>query len=332
MRTREATRTRMHVIIVSIFVLVVSIAVVALTDVIGQVSAIPQPRPVFTTPMKAPDHVGKKPTRRSPAMPRSVARPNASQPAVQHAPSTVGVSAPAIGQRWLIGRAMLNQLALSDPAAASFFNTPQAFVMSRSLTGYAATSIVYYSSYASFAEAVGGAGLATGAKWVLYDNEDWSATPLDEQQHPAYYMQAFATLAHAHGLLAMETPARDLVNTPGADCTRQRGETVDQAYIRCRIPADSRYADMFEIQAQADEGNAAQYAWLVGAARDQVLGVNPAATLMAGLTTDRGFSVAQIVACWHAATPIVKGFWMNTTAATVALTGQVLDTVQATSG
>jgi hypothetical protein len=332
--SRYVTRKRMPVVIATSLLLVASAAAVALTGVIGQVSAVPLTRPVVTTALKAPGHARAKPTRRPIASTRRGPRRKGSQPAAAHALSpAAGVSTPATGQRWMIERAMLSQLASSDPtAAASFFNTPQAFVFGKSHIGYAATSIVYYSAYASLAKALSGGTLPAGVQWVLYDNEDWSATPLVEQQHPAYYMRAFASLAHAHGLLVVETPARDLMNTPGADCTRQRGETLDQAYIRCQIPADARYADIFEVQAQADEGNAPEYAWLVGAARDQVLGVNRATTVMAGLTTDRGFSVAQIVACWQAARPIVKGFWMNTTTTTVALAGQVLDSVHASGG
>lgn len=219
--------------------------------------------------------------------------------------------------------------ALNRRDAQHFFDSGRSFVLGHAVRGYAAASVVGFRSYAAFAKKVG--QLHRG-QWVLYDNEHWSLTPVDEQRHPAKYMRKFAQLAHSHGLKVIETPARDLMSVPGADCVRQPGQTTDKAYLMCRIPQDARYADIYEIQAQADQPDTAGYTSFVKAARRKALDANSHLVLLAGLTSDRGGSPAQIFACWKATSKLVAGYWMNTNAGTSRAATKALTLIRQAGG
>lgn len=232
--------------------------------------------------------------------------------------------------RWLTERGSLTKIAaISRRDARHFFNSTRSFVVGHAVTGYAAAPVADFTSYAAFGKAVG--HLHRG-QWVMYDNEHWSITPVDEQRHPAAYMRKFAHLAHQHGLKVIEAPARDLMSVPHGDCTRQPGQTTDKAYLACGIPQDARYADIYEIQAQADQPTASSYTSFVKAARNHALAANPHLVLLAGLTTDRGGSPAQIFACWNATRKLVAGYWMNTNAGTIRVAANALTKIRQAGG
>ncbi len=60
----------------------------------------------------------------------------------------------------------------------------------------------------------------------MYDPENWSATPVNEQQDPVKYMTLFGQLAHANGLKVIQAPALDLGTVPGSVLPRQAGESA----------------------------------------------------------------------------------------------------------
>ena len=232
--------------------------------------------------------------------------------------------------RWLAESGSVTEIAANSRRdARHFFNSSRSFVLGQAVKGYAAVPVAGFRSFAAFANAVG--HLRSG-QWVLYDNEHWSFTPVVEQRHPATYMRKFAQLAHRHGLKVIETPARDLMAVPGGDCTRQPGQTTDRAYLACHIPRDARYADVYEIQAQADQPNSSAYTGFVKSARRQALAANPHLVLLAGLTTDRGGSAAQIVACWKSTSKLVAGYWMNTNAGTIPVATDALTRIRQAGG
>lgn len=233
-------------------------------------------------------------------------------------------------QRWLTGSGSLTEIAtMNRRDARHFFSSSRSFVIGHAVPGYAAAAVTDFKSYAAFGKVI--AHLHRG-QWVLYDNEHWSFTPVAEQRHPATYMRRFAHLAHQHGLNVIEAPARDLMSVPGGDCTRQPGQTTDKAYLACGIPQDARFADIYEIQAQADQPTASSYASFVKAARRQALGANPHLVLLAGLTTDRAGSPAQIVACWKVTNKLLAGYWMNTNTATVRVATNALTRIRQAGG
>jgi hypothetical protein len=245
-------------------------------------------------------------------------------------------SASQTSNRWLMDSNLLGSFLSQDPASARyFFNTYNAFDMNSSgsaVTGLLATPIRNYKSYAAFAQDIANNAIPSTVHWVMYDNEDWSYTPVTEAQHPAKYMKLFAELAHKHNLKVYEVPARDLMNVAGADCGVQSGETLDAAYIRCGIPADAQYADIYEVQAQADQSSTTAYANLVVAAKNQIRASAPHITFMSGLTTDRADTVTQIVNCWKATHTDVQGYWMNSTASTFNVASQALDQIRGYGG
>lgn len=256
--------------------------------------------------------------------------------AVTFALPVAGLAAPTASAastssaRWLTGSDSLTQIAaISRRDARHFFDSSRSFVLGHAVTGYAAAPVAGFRSYAAFTMAVG--RLHRG-QWVLYDNEHWSFTSVNEQRQPATYMRKFAKLAHQHGLKVIETPARDLMAVPGADCTPKPGQTTDKAYIACGLPRAARFADIYEIQAQADQPNAADYTRFVKAARRQALAANRHLVVLAGLTTDRGGSAAQIFACWKATRKLVAGYWMNTNAGTVSVATDAFTRIRQAGG
>jgi hypothetical protein len=256
--------------------------------------------------------------------------PGLAVPTTSVMPARPAVQTTSSHGRWLTGSRSLTQIAaISRRDARHFFNSSRSFVIGHAVAGYAAAPVADFKSYAAFGKAIG--HLHRG-QWVLYDNEHWSFTPVDEQRHPAAYMRKFAHLAHQHGLKLIEAPARDLMAVPGGDCTRQPRQTTDKAYLACGIPRDARYADIYEIQAQADQPTTSGYAAFVKAARRQALAANPHLVLLAGLTTDRGGSPAQIFACWKATNKLVAGYWMNTNAKTVRVATDALTRIRRAGG
>lgn len=234
---------------------------------------------------------------------------------------------------WLITTNILNSLQKSDPTTTNwFFNTPNAFVKSSPVSDYSTTPIIGYTSYAQFQQDLSVGIFPKGIIWVLYNIESTTDSPLIEKQHPAEYLQKFAFLAHSHTLKVMEVPGRDLMLVNGADCVKHAGENLDQAYIRCQIPAASHLADIYLVEAQADQPDTTAYVNLVKEAVNQVHSFSPTITVMSGLTTDRGDTPTQIFASWQATHSMVSGYWMNSTTATLPVAVQALDEIKAAGG
>lgn len=248
-------------------------------------------------------------------------------PTITQMPPNNGVS------HWLITTNILNGLKNSDPATANwFFNTSNAFVKSNPVSGFSATTLASYTSYAQFQQDLSSGAYPKGDLWVMYGIESTTNSPLIEKQHPVQYLQKFAILAHQHNLKVMEVPGRDLVFVQGADCRNNSGENIDQAYIRCQIPAASHLADIYQVEAQGDQSNIAAYTSLVREAVDQVRSLSPTITVMSGLTTDRGDTPSQIFTSWQATHTMVSGYWMNSTTSTLQVAAQALDEIKAAGG
>ena len=163
----------------------------------------------------------------------------------------------------------------------------------------------------------------------MFGLESTTNSPTAEKQNPALYLKDFALLAHRHHLRVIEVPGQDLVGVRGAACRAQPGERFSQAFLRCHIPADARYADVLLIEAQADQSDVPAYTALVTEAEQQVRALAPRISVLAGLTTDRGNSPGQIVACWAATRAIVSGYWLNSTISTLPVAARVLDLIRA---
>src|SRR4029077_3883837 len=181
-------------------------------------------------------------------------------------------SAATITTNWVMTGWNIHQLDLLTPAIAShFFNTTGSYGTGPSAAtspvsdGFATSGVLAYTSYAQFAADIASHAIAPTYSWVMYDSEYWSATPLNEQQNPALYMQKFGQLAHANGLKVIEAPGRDLGLVPGSACPQTPGENLDHWYLRCNIPAAAASsADLLVVQDQVNTTNPAEFDFLYG--------------------------------------------------------------------
>ena len=100
---------------------------------------------------------------------------------------------------------------------------------------YATTPVLSYTSYAQFQSDLTSGAITFPYKWVMYDPENWAATPVNEQQDPVKYMTLFGQLAHANGLKVIQGPALDLATVTGPVLPRETGESADQWFVRVNI-------------------------------------------------------------------------------------------------
>jgi hypothetical protein len=223
---------------------------------------------------------------------------------------------------------------LSDHANASlskhFFNTPGSF--GTGLTpgsnpisdGYRTSAVLDYTSYAQFASDIHSGAITYPYHWVMYDPEDWSRTPLAEQQNPAKYMRMFGNLAHANGLQVIMAPGRDLGLASGV-CPKAH-ETLDQWYVNCDIAgAAASSADVVLVQDQVDTGNTSKYDWLFDQARHQALTANSHVSVDTELSTNYG-SAGQMAAA--AKSVNASGYYICATSGSIGQADQFLQQME----
>ena len=124
---------------------------------------------------------------------------------------------------WSMTAGNVQSMSAVDAGTTSyFFNTSTAYGAGASLVktpvqrSYATTPVLSYTSYAQFSSDIRSGAIRYPYKWVMYDPENWTATPVDEQQDPVKYMTLFGQLAHAHGLKVIQAPALDLATVTGS--------------------------------------------------------------------------------------------------------------------
>ena len=125
----------------------------------------------------------------------------------------VGPAGAATKPAWSMTAGNVQSLSGVDASVTSyFFNTATAYGAGASLVktpvqaGYATTPVLSYTSYAQFASDISSGAITYPYKWVMYDPENWDATPVNEQQDPVKYMTLFGQLAHANGLKVIQAP------------------------------------------------------------------------------------------------------------------------------
>jgi hypothetical protein len=206
--------------------------------------------------------------------------------------------------------------------AKHFFDTPAAFAIGNPRAtqdqrprGFASTPSLIYTSYSAFARDVKRGRIEGAMSAVVYDPERWAATPRAEQRHPIRYVRRFARLAHLQRFFVMAAPGRDLVQVRGGACTRRAGQTNDEAYLACRIPARcARYVDGFVIQGQADEIRLRRFARLVRGASRQARALEPHILVLAELSTGPPTgtpSPLQLTRAAKATARMVSGYWLG---------------------
>ncbi len=221
-----------------------------------------------------------------------------------------GPAGAATKPAWSMTAGNVQRLSQANPAAAShFFNTPAAYGNGASLVrtpvqaGYATTPVLSYTSYAQFASDVQRGAITYPYKWVMYDPEEWAATPVSEQQDPVRYMTLFGQLAHANGLKVIQAPALDLAYVTGSVLPRQRGETADQWYVRVNIAGAAAAAgDIFQLQDESNTTAGGQYAYMFNTTETQAQTTNPKVLAFSEVSTVNG-TAAQMATAVRSISP-----------------------------
>jgi len=217
----------------------------------------------------------------------------------------------------------MNQIRDDDPALAAYhFDRQRAYAIGNEFgrqnqvpSGYRATPTLKYESYRRFRADVTNGRIARAIKVVIYDPENWSETPYREKRDPRRYLGLFARLARAHGYYAITSPARDLVSVRYALCHKRSGESMGDAFLRCRIPAAAgRHANAYKVQAQVYENDPAAYRRFISRARRQARGANPRVVILSNLATSPADYVATAEMLWsahEAVDDLVAGHQLN---------------------
>jgi hypothetical protein len=169
-------------------------------------------------------------------------------------------------------------------------------------------------SYAGLQAAISHHRVVPGVKIVVDDLEDLGITPKTERKEPIPAMKDFAHAAYANGYRPILIPGRDLMLVPGAACSQQRGFTISQSYLHCRLPAAAAYTPIYVIQAAAVETNLTALKQLVQESAAEARKANPKVTIFATLSVSPNGGFVPATAVIRAAQvirPYVQGFEMN---------------------
>jgi hypothetical protein len=221
-----------------------------------------------------------------------------------------GAANAATKPAWFMTAGNIQSLSqLDSPTAAHFFNTASAYGAGASLVktpvqaGYATTPVLNYTSYAKFSADVRNGAIKYPYKWVMYDPEDWSQTPVGEQQNPVLYLKLFGQLAHAHGLKVVEAPALDLCSVTGTKYPRQTGETCAHWFTRVNIAgAAATDGNIFVLQDESNTTNLAVYDSLYASSAAQARAANSAIPVYSEVSTANG-TAAQMTAAAKSISP-----------------------------
>jgi hypothetical protein len=197
---------------------------------------------------------------------------------------------------WIMTAGNVQSMSLQDSGSASyFFNTPTAYGAGASLVKtpvqarYATTPVLAYTSQAQFASDIAGHAISYPYKWVMYDPENWTATPVNERQDPVKYMTLFGQLAHANGLKVVLAPSLDLGAVTGSVLPRQPGESINQWYLRVNIAGKAAAAsDIYVLQNESNTTLGGQYAYMYNTAQTQAQTANASARVFSEVSTMNG--------------------------------------------
>lgn len=254
-------------------------------------------------------------------------------------PAPVSPPTPSSNVVWATDASSIQNLQTADPTTAQqAFDKTGNYIAGQS-QGWQTTPVRAYASAAAFLTDISRGSIPAETTTVLYDPEQWAATPLNEQQQPSVYMAQFAQQAKAQGYASIMTPALNLMNVAGAECGAQTGEAIEDAFIRCNVAGKAAVADVVNIQWQRLESNPAQYANYAATSAGQAKAVNSHVVFLTQLTT-RTFNTQAtpttgclIFAAYSAARSSVQGFWLHVDANTGQIGIDFLKLVEgATSG
>ena len=154
---------------------------------------------------------------------------------------------------------------------------------------------------------------------VMYDLENWSRSPIAEQQNAPLYMHRFGDFAHAHGFQTIMAPEAFLVRVQGSVANCDDGQTGWQCFLSNGwAAAAARYSDRYSIQSQGQQTGDASgpdaYINYVSQASAQAKAANPQVVVSAGLSTNPPQGTPTVQVLYQDANSVrsyVSGFWLN---------------------
>ena len=222
---------------------------------------------------------------------------------------------------WMIANSALPLLERADASgtlAKTYFDTANTYLLGANSANFPArwqsTPTAVFSSYADLQKAFATNSINAQVKAIVYDNEDWSFIPVQEQHHPELYDQLAAELVHQYHLIFIATPATNLAQVINPTSGNRYNN-----FLHLGIAGEAaRYADVYEIQAQGSEMNTTVYTAFVRQAAEQARAANPNVKVLAGLSTNpsgqqvTGEDLYQAVIATQSS---VSGYWLNIPAA-----------------
>jgi hypothetical protein len=173
---------------------------------------------------------------------------------------------------WIIGEDDLSKFINTNPHLAErLFDSPSTFVVDTDRAvlpeNWGANIALPFASYSEFEELIN-AGIDPQINAVIYDNEGWDKTPLEEQKNITEYTKKFAELAHENGLLFINSPHSSLAKAHGS---RKMGLEANWGFYLNTIRNAAQYADILVVQLQWAVSDRAAYNDLLIEAKEAAL-------------------------------------------------------------
>jgi hypothetical protein len=216
---------------------------------------------------------------------------------------------------WVLTATDLRQVE-SDPRARRVLARGQIYeivgeTIPKAATGdLAAVPTADFKSVADLEQALKTNRLDPAIRAVVYDNESWSFTPLDEQRHPDAAMARAARLVRSSGRTFISAPGTDL-----AGRLNKKAASPLAAYLAEGLAgAAATSGGILDIQAQVAERDPAQFRRFVTAAAAQARAANPTIRIVVGLTTESSLGPVSGDDLANLMAPLVgqvDGFWIS---------------------
>lgn len=152
--------------------------------------------------------------------------------------------------------------------------------------------------------------LIPGVTAVLLDLESWPLTPHGEQADPVAAYRDAAAVAHQHHLQLIATPALDLARA----LAQEERHTVWQVFLQELPRRISPLVDVYELQSQSFQNEAATFAQRLAEAHQQAHQANPDVKFFGGVSTNphgtqtTAAQMAEAVEATHGGT---TRYWLN---------------------
>ena len=217
---------------------------------------------------------------------------------------------------WIINGPAL-QYYIQDASARAYFEGAQPFVIRRktdTLTlppSWNAREVRSFTSERAIERAFATGAIDSHVRAILYDNEAWSFTPLEEQRDSAGYTRKAASVVHAHGLQLIAAPSVNLLRTLDPGYTGKKFQRFLELGV---LGGAAKSADVVVIQAQGAETALPLYSGFVRDGAGQARAANPHVLVLAGVSTNpsgQAVTADQVLAAIEQTKGAVDGYWMN---------------------